>query len=220
MIIGNAIFTLLIVVALGAGGAIAFGKHRFESPGPLDEDKTVNIPSRLGLVEIADLLRKEGVMEESNAIFLGGVFALKARTDIKSGEYLFPKHASVRDVVETMVEGKVVQHQLTIPEGLTSEQIVARLLDSDILSGNIKEVPREGTLLPESYRFPRGTPRDQVIQRMQEAQRRACRKSGNGAHPISRSRLPSSSLSWRPSSSGKPASPMNARASRRCSSTG
>ena len=91
VIIGNAIFTLLIVVALGAGGAIAFGKHRFESPGPLDEDKTVNIPSRLGLVEIADLLRKEGVMEESNAIFLGGVFALKARTDIKSGEYLFPE---------------------------------------------------------------------------------------------------------------------------------
>jgi UPF0755 protein len=173
VIAGNAIFTLLIVVALGAGGAIAIGKHRFEAPGPLDQDKTVNVPSRLGLVEIADKLRSEGVMDESNAIFLGGVFALKARTDIKSGEYLFPKHASVRDVVETMVEGKVVQHQLTIPEGLTSEQIIARLLDSDILTGNIKEVPHEGTLLPESYRFPRGTARDQVIQRMQQAQRRA-----------------------------------------------
>jgi UPF0755 protein len=172
VIIGNAIFTLLIVLVLGAGGAIAIGKHRFESPGPLDQDKTVNIPARLGLIEIADLLRKEGVMEEGNAVFLGGVFALKARSDIKSGEYLFPKHASVRDIVETMVEGKVVQHQLTIPEGLTSEQIVARLLDSDILAGNIKEVPHEGTLLPESYRFPRGTPRDQVIQRMQQAQRR------------------------------------------------
>jgi UPF0755 protein len=75
-------------------------------------------------------------------------------------------------VVETMVEGKVVQHALTCPEGLTSEQIVRRMLDSEILIGNIKDVPHEGTLLPESYRFPRGTPRDQVIARMQAAHRR------------------------------------------------
>ena len=47
-----------------------------------------------------------------------------------------------------------------------------RLLETDILSGNIKEIPREGSMLPETYRFTRGTPRDQVIQRMQQAQRR------------------------------------------------
>ena len=50
------------------------------------------------------------MIDEHPAIFLGGVLALKARAELKSGEYLFPKHASVRDVVETMVEGKVVQH--------------------------------------------------------------------------------------------------------------
>jgi UPF0755 protein len=55
---------------------------------------------------------------------------------------------------------------------LTSEQIVARLLDTDFLTGTIKAVPREGTLLPESYRFPRGTTRELAIQRMQQAQRR------------------------------------------------
>jgi UPF0755 protein len=40
------------------------------------------------------------------------------------------------------------------------------------LNGNIREVPREGSLLPESYKFTRGTPREQVIQRMQQQQRR------------------------------------------------
>jgi UPF0755 protein len=33
-------------------------------------------------------------------------------------------------------------------------------------------MPREGTLLPETYKFPRGTPREQVIQRMQQSQKR------------------------------------------------
>jgi UPF0755 protein len=55
---------------------------------------------------------------------------------------------------------------------LTSDQIVQRLLETDILSGNIKDIPREGSMLPESYRYPRGASRDQVIQRMQQAQAR------------------------------------------------
>jgi UPF0755 protein len=172
VIVGNAIFTLLILGAVAGGAAFAVGKQRFESPGPLAEDKMVNIPPRLAKGDMYELLWSEGIIDEHQAIFLGGVVALRAWTELKSGEYLFPKHASVRDVVETMVDGKVVQHQVTLPEGLTSEQIVARLLDSDILGGNIKDVPREGTLLPESYRFARGTPREQVIARMQQAQRR------------------------------------------------
>jgi UPF0755 protein len=172
VIIGNAFFTLVILVMLAGGGAFAIGKHRFENPGPLEMDKVVNISQRLGIMEIADLLRREGVIDEHPLVFLGGVVALKARTELKSGEYLFTKHASLRDVVETMVEGKVVQHAITIPEGLTSEQIVRRLLDSDIVAGNIKDVPAEGTLLPESYRVPRGFARDQVITRMQAAHRR------------------------------------------------
>jgi len=75
-------------------------------------------------------------------------------------------------VLDTIVEGRVVQHQVTVPEGLTSEQIVQRLLESDNLTGNLREIPREGSLLPESYRFTRGMPREQLIQRMQQAQRR------------------------------------------------
>src|SRR6201992_3265690 len=71
-----------------------------------------------------------------------------------------------------MVEGKGLHHAVTIPEDLPSEQIVARLSDNDIFAGTVREVPREGTLLPETYKFPRGTTREQVIQRMQQMQKR------------------------------------------------
>jgi UPF0755 protein len=172
VIAGNAVFTLLILLVLAGAAAFVVGKGRFEAAGPLEEDKVVNIPPRLGLIEIADLLRREGVINENNAIFIGSVFALKARTELKFGEYRFAKHASVRDVVETMVEGKVVPHPITVPEGLTSEQIVQILLDSDFLSGNVNSVPREGSLLPGTYSENRGATREQVIQRMQAAQQR------------------------------------------------
>jgi UPF0755 protein len=76
-----------------------------------------------------------------------------------------------------MVEGKVVQHQFTVAEGLTSEQIVARLLENDKLTGNLREVPREGSLLPDGYRFTRGTARDDIIKRMQAAQARVLKEA-------------------------------------------
>jgi UPF0755 protein len=172
VIAGNAIITILLVGMLGVGGIYIYGKQKIEAPGPLQEDKIVNIPARAGLSDIADILQREGVIDSNRWAFFGSVLALKARADLKPGEYAFQKNASLRDVIGTMVDGKVVQHSVTIPEGLTSEQIVARLSENQIFSGTIREIPREGTLLPETYKFPRGTSREQVIQRMQQAQKR------------------------------------------------
>jgi UPF0755 protein len=172
VVIGNAVITIVLVVMIGVGGAYFYGKQKIEAPGPLQEDKVVNIPARAGMTDIADILQREGVIDNNRWAFIGSVFALKARSELKPGEYAFQKNASLRDVIGTMVEGKVVQHAVTIPEGLTSQQIVARLSDNDIFSGDVHEVPREGTLLPETYKFPRGTTRDQVIARMQQTQKR------------------------------------------------
>ena len=172
VVVGNALITIVLVLMLGAGGIYIYGKQKIEAPGPLREERIVNIPTRAGMTDIADTLQREGVIDNNRWAFIGAVFALKARSELKPGEYLFQKNASLRDVIGTIVEGKVVQHAVTIPEGLTSEQIVSRLSDSDIFSGSVREMPREGTMLPETYKFPRGTTREQVIARIQQAQKR------------------------------------------------
>jgi UPF0755 protein len=169
VVIGNAIISILVLIAVVAGVGLAVGKQRFDAPGPLAEDRVVNIPRGAGIRDIADVLAREGVIDQP-WVFVGGVLVLKAREDLKAGEYQFKAHASLRDVVATIVEGRVVAHQFTVPEGLTSEQIVARLLDDNILTGNIREIPREGSLLPDTYNFNRGITREQMIQRMQQAQ--------------------------------------------------
>ena len=168
---GNAVFTVLILIAIAGGILFVVAKQRFEAPGPLEQEKIVNIPPRLGIRDIADLLLREGVIDHPWTFVVSAMLA-KTHDDLRFGEYQFPKQASLHDVINTIIDGKVVQHQITIPEGLTSEQIVQRLLETDILSGSIKEIPREGSMLPESYRYPRGASRDQVIQRLQQAQAR------------------------------------------------
>jgi UPF0755 protein len=171
VVIGNALITILLLAGIGAGVLLFLGKQRFDQPGPLAEDRIVNIPHGSGIRDIADVLQHEGVIDQP-WIFIGGVLVLKAREDLKAGEYQFKAHASLNDVVDTIVEGRVVTHQVSIPEGLTSEQIIGRLLDDDVLTGNINEIPREGSLLPDTYNFTRGVTREQMIQRMQQAQQR------------------------------------------------
>ena len=176
VIVGNAIFTFVLLLAVVLGAAAYWTNQQFEDRGR-SEDKLVNIPRGVGIRDIGEILSREGVIRDP-WIFIAGAAAMKARgADLKFGEYQFTKGASPRDVADTLVEGKVVQHQFTVAEGLTSEQIVARLLENDKLVGNIREVPREGSLLPDGYRFTRGTARDDMLKRMEAAQTRVLKEA-------------------------------------------
>src|SRR3954470_22441323 len=116
VIAGNAIFTIIIVLAIAVGVVYSFGQQKFDTDGPPDREPVVNIPRGLGLREIADLLPRENVIDQP-WVFIGGVLVLKAKDELKYGEYKFTKQATLRETIETIVEGKVVQHAFTIPEG-------------------------------------------------------------------------------------------------------
>jgi len=146
------------------------GEKRFSAPGPLAQDTVVSVP-RGSIRDVADVLMHDGVIDQS-WVFVGGVLVLKARGGLKAGEYDFKAHASLRDVVNTILDGKVVIHQVGVPEGLTSQQIVERLMADDVLTGNIDEIPAEGSMLPDTYNFTRGVTRAQMIERMTQAQQR------------------------------------------------
>ncbi len=171
VVAGNAIITAVFLLLLAAGGGLYVGMRKFDAPGPLDRERSVVISRGQSIREIADLLRREGVIDQP-LLFVGATLVMRATNDLKAGEYVFERQASMRDVMETIAEGKSILHQVTIAEGLTSEQIVQRLLESTVLTGEIREIPREGTLLPETYKVSRGTTREQLIARMAAAHRR------------------------------------------------
>src|SRR5262245_8729056 len=182
VVAGHAVIMFFVVVFIVIGGGVWIIHNQLKTPGPLQEDKIVNV-ARAGAPDVADALEREGVINQ-RLPFIMAVWLNKFRgSDVKAGEYQFTKQASLQDVINTLVAGKVVQHPLTFPEGMTSEQIVQRLLDTDFLSGNIRSIPREGSLLPETYQFARATPRELVIQRMQREQRDVAQKAWDRRSP-------------------------------------
>ncbi len=178
VVMASGIFTFLMLVVIGLGAVMFIGKYQFDSAGPLDTATNVNVQRGKGVREIAQQLERDGVIDQA-WVFVGGIFLNKAQNALKAGEYVIPEHASMRQVMDILVEGKAILHQVTVPEGYTSEQIVARLRDDPILVGEIDEVPAEGTLLPETYSFDRGTTRAQMIDRMKRAQERVLEEIWN-----------------------------------------
>jgi len=71
--------------------------------------------------------------------------------------------------MEELVAGEVVVHRLTLPEGLSSAEIVALVGAAPALAGEIVESVPEGSLLPETYHYVYGDDRAELIARMQTA---------------------------------------------------
>lgn len=140
----------------------------YQQPGPADVRTVVVVKPRSSLAGIAQQLASAGVVR-SGLAFDAGVFLRGRAHQLKAGEYGIPPHASEAVIVDMLVTHKVIEHRLTIAEGLTSSMAVG-LIDGDTaLAGKSPAVP-EGSLLPETYLFELGTPRAQILKRMHKAQ--------------------------------------------------
>jgi UPF0755 protein len=163
-----------LVVALGLGGALTFwmGKELGQD-GPLKETKSIVVRKGDGARDIAQRLEAEGIIQSHHIFtmhYVGRSLAAWVGAkpfQLKAGEYEFPPASSVRQVAEIIGEGRSVLYRFTIPEGLTSAQIVERLKADTNLTGDIRTVPPEGSMLPETFRVPRGATRQSAIELMQ-----------------------------------------------------
>ncbi len=145
IVAGNALFVILMLLAIGG----YFGLRQFTSPGPLAEARTIYVPKGSGRDDIADSLERQGVITGATT-FTTGVYLLGRGNDLKAGEYAFQPGISMYNVMNTLVEGKVIQHSLTIPEGMTSQMIIDKLNQDDLLTGDAPPWPPEGSLLPDT----------------------------------------------------------------------
>ena len=167
----SGVLSFLGIAAVALVILISLALQRIDAPGPLPADKVVIIAPGTDVGDIVGQLEQEGVID-SATLMSGTLYAEGDRSKIKAGEYMFKQSASLRDVIDTLVSGRQILHAITIPEGLTSEQICDRLNADDVLTGDIRAVPKEGTLMPDTFKFARGTTREQLLRTMAQEQRK------------------------------------------------
>ena len=168
----NFMLSVLLLAVIAAAGLLYYGKQTFIEAGPLTQEKTILVSSGTGLGTIAGILERQNVIENAT-IFEYGVRIYQQDAKLKAGEYLFSPGISMHQVMNILTSGKSILHAVTVPEGYTSAQVVDVLRRDDVLVGEIDEVPPEGSILPETYKFSRGTTRQDILDRMMAAHDRA-----------------------------------------------
>ena len=162
---------VLFFIALFAtlmGGALFVGHTLLTAEGPLATTKHVVIPRGAGPATMAKVLQEEGVIAYPR-LFRVALMVDPTPKPIKAGEYEVPARLSMRGLVELLQSGKVVQRRLTVPEGMTTSEVVELLRKTEALSGDITLDLKEGDLLPETYFYSRDDTRDGLLSRMKEA---------------------------------------------------
>jgi UPF0755 protein len=170
-LLGVALLVLLLAAAL-AGGAALWAWREWTGPGPLAAARTLVIPKGAGLKGISAALAEAGIIRYSR-IFEGGAKLTGRAAGLRAGEYEFAARLSPREAADLLVSGKTVIRRLTVPEGLTSAEVIALVDGAEGLAGDIGAAPEEGTLLPETYFYSWGDQRSEIVRRMQAAMTRA-----------------------------------------------
>ncbi len=163
------VYFLLIFVAVSlVGGSVLSTYNQFISEGPLTEQREILIQSGESLRKIAHRLHQEGIIS-SPTVFELGVRAMGHGTDIQVGEYAIPRHASMKLVATLLTSGQTYVRRLVIPEGLTSDQVIKSMENMKGLMGQVVQVPKNGTLLPDTYHYSYGDTKEGMLQRMKNA---------------------------------------------------
>lgn len=168
----RAFLFLLLIAVLALAGAFVWERMNFVAPGPKaekGEETVVLIQPGEGVSAIAQDLAKARVIDNA-MLFSLGVRIRGIGGRLKAGEYAVPSRASMADVAGILIAGTSIEHKLTVAEGLTSQMAYDLVKADPVLTGDAGPVPLEGSLLPETYLFTRGTTRAQLIARMMKAE--------------------------------------------------
>jgi len=158
------VLAIILVVAFGLFVSGWYGS------GPLAKPSTFVVPNGASLDAVAQRLAAKGVVSSARSFYLRArVFG--AGREIRAGEFAIPAHASASQVLSIITGDEVIRRFVTVPEGMPSIMVYERIMAQPQLTGTIA-VPKEGSVLPDSYAYERGESRQTVLLRMQAAMSR------------------------------------------------
>ena len=153
-------------------------QRQLQEPLPLADDSTLFIAPGEGLNTIAAGLVKKGWLEQPYYFIFETRRQGRARL-LKAGEYEVTVGTTPLQLLDILVDGKVRQYSMTIPEGWSFRQILRAVRDNPRLLATLDtEQPRrvmaelgysgifaEGRIYPDTYFFPAGTTDREFLRR-------------------------------------------------------
>jgi UPF0755 protein len=168
----NFVMTIITFGTVAAVAMVYYALSEYQARGPLAADTTYLVPEGAGISQIADGMERREIISNARIFKIVTNF-LGDDQKSRHGEYAIKAGASMAEIMEILKSGKSIQYSVTMPEGLTVKQMFRRLADEPNLEGDLPaELPPEGALRPDTYKFTRGSKRSAVLAQMTTSQQR------------------------------------------------
>ena len=122
MLLAAALLLVLGGTMAGLGYKALMNMRAAKAGDPIE----VVIPKGAGLGGIAQRLHQAGVIGNQH-LFMLAARLKRVSGRIKAGEYAIRPNTSLAEILQILGRGRVLTHTVTIPEGFSLKQIVARL---------------------------------------------------------------------------------------------
>ncbi len=180
LLVAVGVVAALLVVALG--GTWLWVKAKIDPPGPPGEQASIVVPEGATTADIAELLAEEAIV--SDASVFGYYVRFSGGASFQAGEYTIARNSAMGEVVEVLDQGpQIAFDELTVPEGLTIEEVAERVGSVERFSGErFLELAQsgsvrskfqpddvdslEGLLFPDTYRFDETEDEADLLARM------------------------------------------------------
>lgn len=160
------VFSLLIVGGMVGLAVLGVARERIKAPGPHEDPVEIQVAKGARLGQVSEELAEKGVISSDFLFRLAARYSGADRA-LKFGDYEIPARANMEEILALLSEGSNLRYRITIPEGMTVAAAVERLMADERLSGEVSELPREGSLFPDTWEIQRGEDRSAIITRMQ-----------------------------------------------------
>ena len=157
----------------------------------------VVVPKGANFRSVAENLHGAGVIRDVDNFIFAARFK-RAATRVKAGEYELSANMAVVDILNMLIDGKVMSHPMTIPEGYNIADVARTLTEAGFLSDPAEFIKRahdksfaaelgfkadtlEGFLFPDTYAFTKEMSVDEMISMMTARFRAVYYKEFDGA---------------------------------------
>ncbi|MCY1664030.1 endolytic transglycosylase MltG [Rhizobium sp. SL86] len=169
----NFVMTMVVFACVIAVAGFYYVIREYQNPGPLEVNTHFVVPNGAGVAQIAQSLERSGIVSDARIFRYVTASYMRDGETLKAGEYEIKAGTSMKDIASLLESGKSILYSVSMPEGLTVQQMMARLAADPVLEGDLpNELPPEGSLRPDTYKFSRGTKREEILTQMRVAQER------------------------------------------------
>ena len=175
---------LVLIAGLAAGGAAFWLQHSLKPVAEGAESaRTLAFEVEPGdsLWQVAATLESEGMIRNAK-VTRWFAESENLASSLKVGEYELSNDRSTPEILDILVRGRVRTHPVVIPEGLRASEIADRLAAAGLADPDaflafvfdpesparlgVEGPTLEGYLFPDTYRFARGVPEEQIAATM------------------------------------------------------